>query len=107
MSDADLADTLDRDVLDLATEDDDRAACVRDLIMARCGDVLTEDEIAEAFPTEFESDPTESIWIEISERVIDCLGELEEHLEALERTINGGMDDDDERGDRRQASGRN
>jgi hypothetical protein len=57
MSDADLA---DRDVIDVATEIDDRDRVMR-IVMARCGDVLSEADIAEAFalPTESEPDPGE------------------------------------------------
>ena len=67
---------------------------------------MTEAEIADAYSIPTEPDPGASIWIEISERVLDALSALEERLEVLERTINGGQDDDDERGDRGQAGER-
>jgi hypothetical protein len=84
------AGTLDRDVIDLtdhpANPDDlDR---VRAIVLDRCGDVLTEDEIAEAFATEAELDAG-AIWTEVMERMCDALGELEERLDALEASLSG------------------
>jgi hypothetical protein len=106
-------DTLDRqrDILDVAipTAEDHldlhRKYC-RAVISARAPEFRPA-EIADAFGAEFsaraENDPTESIWLEISERVLDAVEALEERLDRLERTINGGTDDDDDERDRRQA----
>lgn len=80
----------DRDVIDTTTGSDDHDRVIR-IIAARCPEV-SRDDIAEAFAADL---PVESIWIEISERVIDAIDALDERLAALERTINGGQDDGD------------
>jgi hypothetical protein len=86
----------DHDVIDVTTAQG-HLDWVRDLVAHREPEIEP-DEIAQAFATEAGPDPGE-----VAERVIDALSALEERLEALERTINGGQDDDDEPGDRRQA----
>lgn len=76
---------------------------VRAIVRHRCPE-LSQDDIAKAFAADL---PVESIWLEISERVIDAIDALDERLATLERTINGGQDDDDDERVRGQASGRN
>jgi hypothetical protein len=84
-------DTLDRDILDVAipTAEDHLAVhreYCRAVIAARAPE-FQPDEIAEAFATEAEPDPGPAIWVEISERLVDALGEIEERLARLEAEL--------------------
>jgi hypothetical protein len=118
MSAADLA---DRDIINVNDNPaEQHLAYCRELALARCPE-LTPADLGGAFrgdsgawnpadddgiPTE--PDPDESIWIEVSEQLLDWLVALEERLLALEGIVKGDDDDDDdEPGDQRQASGRN
>ena len=74
----------DRDVIDLTTGSDDRDRVMR-IVMARCADALTEEEIADIF----EPDPSAAIWIEIGERVLDAVDALGERLDQIEQAVRG------------------
>jgi hypothetical protein len=101
---ADPAD--DRDVIVITTAQG-HLDWVRDLIAHRAPE-LGPAEIADAFradsgawnPADDDgpSDGATEAWSAVMENTLDALIEVEERLEALERTINGGQDDDDERG---------
>jgi hypothetical protein len=61
---------------------------VNDLIRARCPE-LSEADLADAYgiSTELESDLGASIWIELSERVLDAVEALEERLTRIEADL--------------------
>ena len=73
----------DRDVIDVAAAGSDDRDRVRRIVIARCGDALTEEEIADIF----EPDPSAAIWIEIGERVLDAVDALGERLTGIEQAV--------------------
>jgi hypothetical protein len=84
-------DTLDRDILDVAiptAEDhlEQHAAYCRAVISARAPE-FQPDEIADAYGIPTEPDPGPAIWIEISERLVDALAEIEERLSRIEADL--------------------
>jgi hypothetical protein len=100
-------DDMDTDTLPTAQDHlEQHAAYCRAVISARAPE-FQPGEIAAALradsgawnPADDERpDPGESVWLALAERVLDAVEALEERLARLETTINGGQDDDDERG---------
>jgi hypothetical protein len=86
------ADTIDRDVLDLTGPPsvEDHLAVHRELcrrVISHRAPELSEDDIADAYGIPTEPDPSPAIWVEISERLVDALGEIEERLARLEAEL--------------------
>lgn len=89
-------DTLDRDIIDtsLPSAEDhlavDRELCRR--VISHRVPEFQPDDIAGAFHPSVvsersETDPGPAIWIEISERLVDALGEIEERLTRIEADL--------------------
>ena len=77
------------------TEDDvDRDRVMR-IIMARCGDVLSEDEVAAAFGADAANASTEAMLpVEIGEQILAVVEALDEKVDALAEAV--GVNKDDE-----------
>ena len=96
---------MDTDTLPTAEDHLEQHAAYCGAVIAQRAPEFSQSDLADAFrgdrgawnPADDErSDPTESVWLALAERVLDAVEALEERLARLETTINGGQDDDDD-----------
>jgi hypothetical protein len=81
--------------------DADRAAYIRAVIQARCGDVLTDADLATL--TQAATTPAELLPVEIGEQIIDAITALEDKLDWLAEAVGVNRDEDDDGAARRRA----